>query len=575
MGIGAKEFEQLLATTRSKRWRIENQGPKISEIGGIIRVLALDSRGFPLDNPPNAEETLPIAVDRVPKTAEVVVNGAEGPIRLDAMPCPPRFATLRLPERATYGKRVAEIAEELGTPLMPWQRYVADVALEVDTETGNLAYRDVVLTVPRQSGKTTLLLAIMVQRALATQAFGGPQTIDYTAQNRLYARKKWEDEHVVTVMNSAFAELCRIRKSAAMEAILWENGSRHQIISGTETSAHGEVLDLGVIDEAFAQRDFRLEQALKPAMQTRAQAQLWIVSTAGDARSTFLRAKVEAGRELSLRGQNRGICYFEWSAEEGSDSASVETWKRCMPALKHADNPRGTTAIDTVMSDFASMDLPEFKRAYLNLWDTRRGVGVISDEEWALCLSRRSRPIDPVALAFDISPDHRSGAICAAGVSAVNSSAVHVEVVDHRSGTSWMVDRIVELCSKHKPSNLICDAASPAGSLVASLENAGLEVTLATTRDHIYACGAFFQGVTGLNPEGEEQRTGRRIVHTGQPELAEAIAGSDRRQVNDAWLWTRRTSNTDISPLVAATLACYGHETAEIEEETNPALSVW
>lgn len=492
------------------------------------------------------------------------------------MPCPPRFATPRDHSRATYGARVAEVALELGTPLMPWQRYVADVALEVDPTTGLLVYRDVILTVPRQSGKTTLLLAIMVFRALATQALGGPQVIDYTAQNRLYARKKWEDEHVAAIERSGFGELCRIRKSAAMEAILWHNGSRHQIISGTETAAHGEVVDLGVVDEAFAQRDFRLEQALKPAMQTRIQAQLWIVSTAGDRRSTFLRSKVDAGRELTQRGQNRGICYFEWSAEEGQDPSSVETWKRCMPALRHEGNLQGTTVIDTVATDFATMDLPEFKRAYLNLWDARRGEGVIGDEDWQRCLRRRSKALDPVAIAFDISPEHRSGAIAACGRSSSDPSALHVEVIDHRSGSAWMIDRLVELVNRHQPAALVCDGAGPAGSLLAGLQSAGIEVTVATTRQHIHACGLFFQGVTGESPSGEEDTLYRRIVHIGQVELNEAIAGSDRRQVNDAWLWTRRTSNTDIAPLVAATLAVWGHEQAPAPElETDPALSVW
>ena len=55
----------------------------------------------------------------------------------------------------------------LGTPLMPWQQRVADTALEVDPGTGRLAYREVTLTVPRQSGKTTLILALAVHRALA------------------------------------------------------------------------------------------------------------------------------------------------------------------------------------------------------------------------------------------------------------------------------------------------------------------------------------------------------------------------------------------------------------------------
>lgn len=569
LGLSRDTLAERLGVTRHVMWRIERRGPHEDEIEDLLRVLELGNR---------VEEGEREAEIRGPRPGE-----PEGWQRLEVHPeygliCLPRFATARNPSRQTYGARVADIAEELGTPLMPWQRYVADVALEVDSETGRLVYRDVVLTVPRQSGKTTLLLAVMVQRALATQAFGGPQNINYTAQTRLDARKKWEDEHVNAITKSAFGELCRIRKAMAMEAILWRNGSKHAIIASTEKSGHGETVDLGVIDEAFAQSDFRLEQALKPAMQTRSQAQLWVVSTAGDRRSTFLRSKVDAGRELTQRSVDRGICYFEWSAEEGDDPASVDTWKRCMPALRHSDNPGGTTEIETVAADYASMELPEFKRAYLNLWDTRRGSGIISEADWGACLNRRSRVLDPVCLAFDVSPDHRSGAIAAAGASTLDPEVVHVEVVDHRSGTDWMVDRINELIERHQPSHVVCDAAGPAGSLLAPLTNRGHEITVVTTREHIHACGSLFEAITGRHSEDGEELTRRRpgIYHVGQPELNDAVSGADRRQVNDAWLWTRRSSNTDISPLVAVTLARYGFETAPVVEvETDPALSVW
>ncbi|MGH7358528.1 MAG: LAGLIDADG family homing endonuclease, partial [Candidatus Rokuibacteriota bacterium] len=45
------------------------------------------------------------------------------------------------------------MAERVGLPLMPWQRLVADVGGEIDPATGLPAYREVILTVPRQSGK--------------------------------------------------------------------------------------------------------------------------------------------------------------------------------------------------------------------------------------------------------------------------------------------------------------------------------------------------------------------------------------------------------------------------------------
>ena len=57
--------------------------------------------------------------------------------------CPPRWSTERA-DRPTYGGAVAAIATKLGTPLMPWQRHVVDVALEIDPATGLLAYRTVV-----------------------------------------------------------------------------------------------------------------------------------------------------------------------------------------------------------------------------------------------------------------------------------------------------------------------------------------------------------------------------------------------------------------------------------------------
>ena len=198
----------------------------------------------------------------------------------------------------------------LGTELMPWQQYVADVALEINPTTGKLQYREIILTVPRQSGKTTLLLAVMVHRTLG---FGERQKVVYTAQTRNDARRKWEDEHLVILEQSPLVKLFDVRKTNGSEAIKWHNGSSHSITSTTEKAGHGDTVDLGVIDEAFAQIDDRLEQAFKPAMITRPQPQLWVVSTAGTNESVYLNHKVDMGRQQY--GNTEGaIAYFEWSA---------------------------------------------------------------------------------------------------------------------------------------------------------------------------------------------------------------------------------------------------------------------
>jgi hypothetical protein len=149
--------------------------------------------------------------------------------------CPPRFSTARNPSRATYGPRVGQLARMLGKPLMPWQQQVTDTALEVDPDTGPLAYREVVLTVPRQSGKTLMGLAVKTHRCLG---FGEPQNVLYTAQDRVHALAKWEDDQVPALQASRLSPLFTVRRQRGQEAIRWANGSRWGITAPNESAGH-------------------------------------------------------------------------------------------------------------------------------------------------------------------------------------------------------------------------------------------------------------------------------------------------------------------------------------------------
>lgn len=422
---------------------------------------------------------------------------------------------------------------------MPWQQQVLDVALEVDPRTGRLVYREVVLTVPRQSGKTTLLLVLILLRALASPR----QSIRYTAQTGSDARKKWMDDWLPILKPSRFGRLFRIRLTNGHEALLFNNGSIQALIATTKKTGHGGSIDLGILDEAFAHPDARLEQALKPAMITRPQPQMWIVSTAGTPEdSPYLWQKVETGRQLAEAGLTEGVAYFEWSADEESDPADPKTWYSCMPAL-------GITATEqAVASDFASMSLSEFCRAYLNRWMSALSDPVIPLDKWHEMEDGRSKMPDPVVFAFDVTPDRAHGAIGAAGKR--SDGLVHIEVIDHRSGTGWVAPRMAELVKSHHPFAVLCDPAGPAGSLVAEMTALGVEVVPVSGKEHAQACGVLYDTVF----QG-------RLRHLGTPELESALEGAVKRQLGDAWAWSRRSSSVDISPLVACTLAQWGAQT--------------
>lgn len=433
---------------------------------------------------------------------------------------------------------------------MPWQRHVVDVALEIDPDTNRLVYREIDLTVPRQSGKTTLILAVSVHRALG---FDQRQVISYGAQTRNDARIKWEDEHVLTLEQSMFKKLFKVRKTNGNEAIMWRNGSKHGIVANTEKSGHGTTLDLGFLDEAFSQVDNRMEQAFKPAMVTRPQPQLWVVSTAGTDASVYLKGKLERGRAQVESGGDRGLAYFEWSAPDDADPADPRTWWGCMPALGH------TITEDAIASDFASMELPEFQRAYLNQWPDRNAHNpVIPPQAWGELADTASRVVDPVVFAVDATPQRTAAAIGVAGRRA--DGVGHVEIADSRPGTGWLLDRIVELHRTHRPAAWVLDPASSAGSLLPALQDKGIEPVLVTGREMAQACGQFYEDVVEA----------KGFRHRDQASLNRALSVADRRRLADAWAWDKRTTDADISPLVAATLAWHG-----VAKHGNPARSAY
>jgi phage terminase large subunit-like protein len=284
---------------------------------------------------------------------------------------PARWATSRT-RRATYGRKVVEVAAALGLELLPWQRQVVDVALE--HARGQLVYRDVVVSVPRQAGKSVMLLTVIVHRLLASHC-----TAVYGAQSRLEARQKLLLDWWPLIQGSSLSKLFDVSRATGQESLyaLGGTGSRCRVISTDETAAHGQTVNLGVLDEAWSLNE-TAEQAVRLALVTRSNAQFWVCSTAGTAKSLWWRDKVETGRQAVESGRTSGLCYFEWSAESGADLTDPVTLREFHPAIDR------TIAIDTILSDIAAMSPTEAARAYGNVQadELSGGWDVFSEADW-------------------------------------------------------------------------------------------------------------------------------------------------------------------------------------------------
>jgi len=414
--------------------------------------------------------------------------------------------------------------QALGTPAMPWQREVIEVATEqID---GRPAYRTVILGVPRQCGKSSLLLGILIAAAAA-----GRRRSVYTAQTGFDAKRKLVDDWSPLLERSVLgSQIARVYRAAGQEAIMFRNQARIEVMANSLIAGHGRTIDgAAVIDEAFADSDDRREQAMIPAMATKASAQLWIVSTAGTEESVYLRRKVALGRQAVEDGLDRDIAYFSWGAAEDADIDDPATWYSAIPALGH------TISEEVVRQARLTMTENDFRRSWLNQW-TKTDERVISAAMLENCL----RPIAPdgqLVFAADISLDRAVGSIVCA------DEHGRVELIDNQPGTTWMLDRLANLVRKHG-GRVVIDGYGPAGLLGDDLERLKIPVVKYATRDLCYASNALYDALIN--------QTIQIRPHT---KIDESCAAARKKPVGSSWLWSRADPAADLTPLLAMTIA--------------------
>lgn len=369
------------------------------------------------------------------------------------MTAAPRFHTPRDPSRRTLGGKLAKLAALMGTPLMPWQRMAADVALELDPD-GRFHYKRVIITVPRQSGKTTMTLALGLHRTLTVP----DGKVWYTAQTGQSARERFIGD-LVPPATKILGGAIEVKKGAGDTRLTFPPiGSQFRPHPPNDEYLHGEQSDLNLIDEPWAFSEIKgdaLIQALKPTQNTRPNAQTVYLSTMGDARSTWWHSIVDNARE----GNADRTCICDWGLPESADPSDIEAVIDAHPAVGHTIEPQA------IYDAAADMKLAEFARAYANI-RTQTRVSVFPADVLKRAFSDDAMIADdsPVAFGVAVSWTRDRAVIASAGYGA--DGVPVVEIVDTRPGSAWCLDAIPQL-NKHNPLKIMVDARSPASTIAA------------------------------------------------------------------------------------------------------------
>jgi hypothetical protein len=319
-----------------------------------------------------------------------------------------------------------------------------------------------------------------------------------------------------------------------------------QIDAPSRTGGHGDTLDDGTIDEAFSQDDDTVEAGMRPSMATRKNAQLWVISTAGDGRSLYLWRKVLAGRAAHEAGQHGRTCYVEYSAPDDADPGDPVVWWGCMPALGI------TISEDFIRGEWerALRKGPEgidmFRRAYLNQWPVipslpeEVNAQALPLEVWEQLVDqsaeRGATPAFGVAMAQD-----RSWAAIATAWRRPDG-LVQTLLLDYHAGTAWLPGRVAELRGRWGGTVTVDTVAR--GVITGASEPS--QQVQAQAHNHL----ADLIGSRGVR-------------HGGEAPLMVALRAARWRGMGDTRLLDRKSS-TDITPLIATALAVHATSNAPV-----------
>jgi phage terminase large subunit-like protein len=427
-----------------------------------------------------------------------------------------------------------------GLELDEWQKWLLRAILERypadhPTYPNRLRYRQVVISVGRQNGKS-LLAAILGLYGLLLHEVGA-QVISLASStdqaNIVYNRVNY-------VINSNPFLKKRFKRATETRGIVtFDGGGRYDVKAAKEAALQGIPISFCLFDELHLAKEGMWSAAVLGTSQ-RKDGIVVGITTAGDQNSKTLIDLYKSGKAAANGAADlERFGFFLWEAPENS---KVDDPKAIMAA-----NPSvaaGRIEMEQVISDLKTIPEHEARRYRLNQFIAGSTNSWLPGDIFRAATGRGVTNLTGGVFAVDITTNWAHGTIAYANdIEDIHETELVMSLVSPTE--QQLFNELTSLYSKHSPRAIVLDDRQLPG-LAKRLKNSGLPVWTLWAKEVSSACSTVFAMFsTGL------------VRHNSDPLLVAQMPNGVAKYSGESWFISRKESLGDIDSVMATVMALY------------------
>ncbi|MBQ0161400.1 MAG: hypothetical protein KBT28_12365 [Bacteroidales bacterium] len=412
-------------------------------------------------------------------------------------------------------------------------------------ESGNFVHHRVGLSIPRQVGKSYIVIIWVIFLVLAGY------TVLWTDHNYsttcemlgrfkdIFGAKVNDKSRGIRWFNK---QLVRVSNKTAQEAFFFKSGGSLHFSTRTKSAALGYSFDVVVYDEAQELMDEHV-QAITPTTSAGSMQNAQFIY-AGTPRRMGSQADVfeNMRNEFNDDSHPQDACWWEWSVSQPFD---LDDDDLMMAKLKTVNPSLGRSAnVSSIVSGIRQMTPMAALQEYFGYWLPPSGVlaTLFKNEEWeALCVDS---PMTDGQRSYGVkfSADGLHVAVCVAVYKPGSPIFVDGVFVRRLKGKRWLVEWLA--LRADAAGWIAIDGKSGAQNLYELLCDCGVmksQVHIMSTGDMVAACSNFESAISE-----------KSIAHVGQEALQASVCGCVKRQIGNAGGWGLGSSELAESTLAEA-----------------------